>query len=129
MADPWARVRSTAALTEHVDRRRTVAGSGGDALSATRQLLAPFAATTITGLPPFQGGAAGYIGYDWGRVLERLPSPRYADLDVPDVMLGLYDWVIAWDHRAGRAWLVSTGMPETGSAPRSTGCGADGGGG
>ena len=29
--------------------------------------------TPVPGLPPFQGGAAGYIGYDYGAVLERLP--------------------------------------------------------
>jgi para-aminobenzoate synthetase component 1 len=27
--------------------------------------------------------------------------------------VGLYDWVIGWDHAGGRAWLVSTGFPET----------------
>ena len=114
-AAPWARVRSTASLAEHSIGDGPWTASEGDALAAVGQLLAPFETATVPGLPPFQGGAAGYIGYDWGRVLERLPSPRYADLDVPDVMFGLYDWVIAWDHRAGRAWLVSTGMPAEGA--------------
>src|SRR5439155_1597681 len=63
-----------------------------------------------------QGGAAGYVGYDWGMMLERVPRPRYDDLAVPDLLLGLYDWVIAWDHAAGRAWVVSTGIPERGAA-------------
>jgi len=110
-ADPWARVRSTAALAEYSIGGAVWTPGEGDALAIVGRLLAPFEAATVPGLPPFQGGAAGYLGYDWGRVLERLPSPRYADLDVPDVMLGLYDWVVAWDHRAGKAWLVSTGMP------------------
>jgi para-aminobenzoate synthetase component 1 len=114
-ADPWARVRSTVSLAEHAIGGGPWTASEGDALATVRRLLAPFEAPTVPELPPFQAGAAGYIGYDWGRVLERLPSPRYADLDVPDVMLGLYDWVLAWDHHAGRAWLVSTGMPETGA--------------
>ena len=70
-------------------------------------------ADPVAGLPPFQGGVAGYIGYDWGLTLERLPAPRYDDLALPDVMLGMYDWVLAWDHVASRAWLISTGMPET----------------
>jgi len=65
----------------------------------------------VAELPPFQGGAAGYVGYDWGMMLERVPRPRYDDLAVPDLLLGLYDWVIAWDHAAGRAWVVSTGIP------------------
>ena len=33
-------------------------------------------------------------------MLERIPPTRYDDLALPDVMLGLYDWVIAWDHRS-----------------------------
>ncbi len=85
----------------------------GDPLLAVQQLLAPFAADAVPGLPPFQGGAAGYIGYDYGASLERLPRPLYDDLDIPDVVLGVYDWVIAWDHRMSRAWLMSTGLPAT----------------
>ena len=88
----------------------------GDGLSAARALLPREPAAPVSGLPPFQGGIAGYLGYDWGAVLERLPRPRYDDLAIPDVVLGLYDWVIAWDHRIGTAWLLSTGLPESGSA-------------
>ena len=69
-------------------------------------------AEVVPGLPPFQGGAAGYVAYDWGLTLERLPAPRYDDLGLPDLVLGLYDWVIAWDHESSRAWLISTGIPE-----------------
>jgi para-aminobenzoate synthetase component 1 len=84
-------------------------------LAAVREILRPFAADAVSGLPPFQGGAAGYIGYDYGSLLERLPAARYDDLAVPEVLLGIYDWVIAWDHRLGTAWVISTGMPETGA--------------
>ena len=38
-------------------------------------------------------------------------------------MLGLYDWVIAWDHRLGTAWIVSTGLPGSG-AERAPGRGS-----
>src|SRR5439155_1615343 len=47
--------------------------------------------------------------------LARVPRAPYDHLAVPDLLLGLYDWVIAWDHQAGRAWLISTGMPERGA--------------
>ena len=63
--------------------------AGGDPLATARNLLAPHRRASLTGLPPFQGGLAGYIGYDSGAVL------------------GLYDWVIAWDHVAGRAWIMA----------------------
>src|SRR2546425_12092723 len=49
-------------------------------------------------------------------MIERIPRPRCDDLAIPDVVLGLYDWVIAWDHQAQRAWVISTGIPEQGTA-------------
>jgi para-aminobenzoate synthetase component 1 len=57
------------------------------------------------GAPPFLGGLVGYLGYDLGRRLERLPLIAVADQDLPDLRLGLYDWVIAWDRLTGWAWL------------------------
>jgi para-aminobenzoate synthetase component 1 len=113
-ADPVAVVRSKGARVECGSR-----AVSGDALETLRALLAPFAANPMPGLPPFQGGAAGYLAYDWGRALERIPAPRYDDLSVPDVVLGVYDWVLAWDHEASRAWLVSTGLLEVSPAARA----------
>ena len=85
-----------------------------NALGGVRELLAPHLTEPVSGLPPFQGGAAGYLAYDWGAVLERLPSPRYDDLSIPDVVFAIYDWVIAWDHLERRAWIISTGLPDIG---------------
>jgi para-aminobenzoate synthetase component I len=115
-ADPARVVRSKGRVTELGGPGRPWTRLDADPLVAVRDLLAPFAVAPVFGLPPFQGGAAGYVGYDYGAVLERLPAARYDDLAIPDVMLGLYDWVIAWDHRLDTAWIVSTGLPETGAA-------------
>ena len=115
-ADPALVVRSKGPRTELGGPGRAWTPLDADPLAAVRDLLAPFAARPVSGLPPFQGGAAGYIGYDYGAVLERLPAPRFDDLAIPDVMLGLYDWVVAWDHRLDTAWIVSTGLPEIGAA-------------
>lgn len=75
--------------------------------------LASWKVEPIAGLPPFQGGAAGLFGYDLCHHLERLPWPRFDEFEVPDLAIGFYDWVIAFDHLAQRAWLISTGFPET----------------
>jgi para-aminobenzoate synthetase component 1 len=107
-ADPVVVVRSKNARTELVDPRTGHARVvDGDALRIVRTLLAPFTSEPDPDLPPFQGGAAGYIGYDWGAQLERLPTPRFDDLDIPDVILGIYDTVLAWDHLAGRCWRIT----------------------
>ena len=112
-ADPVAIVRSRGVEVECLDlqtgARREISG---DPLVVLRELVMPYAAEPVAGLPPFQGGAAGYVAYDWGLTLERLPAPRYDDLGLPDLVLGLYDWVIAWDHESSRAWVISTGIPE-----------------
>jgi para-aminobenzoate synthetase component I len=114
-ADPFTAARSKGQLTQQLVEGKWIR-VGGDPLTHVRTLLAPHAAEPVAGLPPFQGGAAGYVGYDWGMMLERVPRPHYDDLEVPDVQLGLYDWVIAWDHASGRAWILSSGIPERGAA-------------
>jgi para-aminobenzoate synthetase component 1 len=69
-------------------------------------------AEPVPGLPPFQGGAAGLFGYGLCHHVERLPRPRYDEFALPDLAVGIYDWVLAFDHAPGRAWLISTGFPE-----------------
>jgi para-aminobenzoate synthetase component 1 len=60
----------------------------------------------IPDLPPFQGGLAGLFGYGLCHTLERIPRPRLDEFHSPDLAVGLYDWVVSFDHRQGRAWHV-----------------------
>ena len=89
---------------------------GRDALSTLREVIAPFRIAPLPGLPPFQGGFAGYIGYEFGSTLEKSSPPPTEGLGIPDLALGLYDWTMAWDHLEDRAWLISTGLPEHGAS-------------
>lgn len=62
----------------------------------------------IPGLPPFQGGLVGALGYGLNRILEpRVPANKYRDLDLPDMVVGTYDWVISFDHLCNRCWLIA----------------------
>jgi para-aminobenzoate synthetase component I len=67
-------------------------------------------------LPPFIGGLVGYLAYDLGHELERLPTLARDDQDLPRLHLALHDWVVAWDRRTGAAWLG--GRPTDGDAAR-----------
>jgi para-aminobenzoate synthetase component 1 len=73
---------------------------------------------TLAGLPPFQGGAAGLFGYDLCHHIERLPRPGRDEFRTPDLAVGFYDWVVAFDHMQQRAWIISTGLPERAPARR-----------
>src|SRR5262245_17371506 len=83
----------------------------GDPFTILARHLAAFTTEPVPGLPPFQGGAAGLFGYDLCHHVERLPCPRHDEFGVPDLAIGLYDWVIAFDQE-GLAWIISTGLPE-----------------
>ncbi len=85
----------------------------GDPFTVLAKRLQQWRTAPVAGLPPFQGGAAGIFGYDLCHHLERLPRPRIDDFEIPDLAVGFYDWVLAFDHREGRTWINSTGFPET----------------
>jgi para-aminobenzoate synthetase component 1 len=86
---------------------------GSDALAALEQRLKPYATPTLAGLPPFQGGAAGLLGYELGASLERLPRAGFDEFQTPALAIGLYDVVLAVDHVQRQAWIISQGFPET----------------
>jgi para-aminobenzoate synthetase component 1 len=61
---------------------------------------------------PFAGGAVGYFAYDLARRIEPLPHHAEADIGMPEMAVGIYDWALVCDHRAEKCWLVSHGRVE-----------------
>jgi para-aminobenzoate synthetase component 1 len=108
-ADPLVWLESSAGQT----RRNGVAIPAVEPFHALRELLAPHRLESRFDLPPFQGGVAGLFGYGLAHHLETLPRPTFDDFRVPDLAVGLYDWVFAFDHARGKAWVIATGLPET----------------
>ncbi len=89
-------------------------------LDDLRQLLARFPLGHIEGLPPFQGGAAGYLSYEAARFLEPRLAERIPPSRVPPIEFRIYDRVVAFDHLQQRAFAISTGYPERSEASRQT---------
>ncbi|MBI2872952.1 MAG: aminodeoxychorismate synthase component I [Chloroflexi bacterium] len=111
VADPFLVVRSRG-------RRVTLEQDGaceeveGDPWTVLQGLVRRCSLARVPGLPPLQGGAVGYLSYDLGRHIERLPSLARDDTGLPELCMGLYDWVVAHDGDTGQAYLVSTGLPD-----------------
>jgi para-aminobenzoate synthetase component 1 len=57
-------------------------------------------------LPPFLGGAVGYLSYDLVREFETLPSIAKDDLQLPCLQFGLYDIITAIDHQTDRLQII-----------------------
>lgn len=52
---------------------------------------------------PFTGGLVGMFGYDLGRAIEYLPLSYAKTTDTPDMFVGVYTKVIAFDHKNKKA--------------------------
>jgi para-aminobenzoate synthetase component I len=78
-----------------------------ETLEEIKAFLTAHARVHIPGLPPFQGGLAGFIAYDFGRKLEPKAKIAKRKAIAPDVVLHHYETVISFDHLQERAWIVS----------------------
>lgn len=61
---------------------------------------------------PFRIGAVGYFSYDIGRLLETLPNKAPQDINLPEAIIGIYEWSIINDHHLKQTWLI-TGFDRT----------------
>ncbi len=84
----------------------------GNPFEVLQQEWQQYSQPRLVDLPPFQGGVAGMLGYELGSYLENVPQSPIDDLELPELILGFYDVVIAWDHEQKRAWVFSSGYPE-----------------
>lgn len=80
-------------------------------LETLRQMVAIPSTIPVEGLPPFVGGAVGIFGYDVGRWFERLPAMAQDDLHLPDLVVGLYETIVAVDHATEAAWVITRALP------------------
>jgi para-aminobenzoate synthetase component I len=85
---------------------------GDDPFAEISLMLNRLPCDSVPGLPPFQGGLAGLMSYELGRCFERVSAAPHDEFQLPVLAVGLYDWVIAWDHAENRAWIISQGWPE-----------------
>lgn len=67
----------------------------GEALEELEKLVSEYKLPFQQNLPDYQGGAIGFISYDYARKIEVLPDLAENDLHIPDIYFHLYDcWAV-----------------------------------
>ncbi|MCR8855524.1 anthranilate synthase component I family protein [Lysinibacillus fusiformis] len=67
----------------------------GESLALLEDLVGEYQVSYNAELPVFQGGAIGFVTYDYARNIEVLPNTAKDDLQVPDIYFYLFDsWAV-----------------------------------
>lgn len=67
----------------------------GEPLDLLERFVANYQLSYDAKLPAFQGGAIGFVSYDYARKIEALPTVAVDDLQVPDIYFYLFDcWAV-----------------------------------
>jgi anthranilate synthase component 1 len=79
--------------------------SADEPVRQLRSALQPLRVYPSDSLPPFFGGAVGFLGYGVARWLERLPD-RHPPQAIPEAELLFFDEVIVFDRETGSVSLI-----------------------
>lgn len=80
--------------------------SSENPLDSLREELNKYKTVNNTHLP-FAGGAVGYLSYDIGNYIEKLPRTAIDDMNVYDLYFGFYDHVIVIDHLEEKTYIAT----------------------
>lgn len=107
-ADPFIKLETCGQNTSIHYRNGQSQQSIDEPFSILQQVLKPLSQKTCD--LPFTGGAMGYFGYDLGRRLETISTHTLDAEKIPEMAVGIYDWVIVVDHKDQQCYLASLGL-------------------
>ena len=79
----------------------------GKPLEELRAIMSGYSPVKVGGLPPFHGGAVGYMSYDQVRFFETLPDANPDTLHLPDLYFVITDTILLFDHMNNCIKIVS----------------------
>lgn len=110
-SDPYLMFSGTG-NTYEIRRQDSVTRKTGDPLQALFNILNFSKVPRSVTLPPFIGGAVGFLSYDCVRQFEALPNIATNDLCLPDMEFLFVDLLAAIDHATHTLHLIYTPAPE-----------------
>jgi anthranilate synthase component 1 len=118
--EKWARysfLGSGSPVVVHEDRgdllviqgaRKKRISSRGAPLERLKEMMEGYRPVTVPDLPPFVGGAVGYLSYDMVRTFEDLAARKKDLLNLPDFAFLLTDTMLIFDNVAHKIKVVAT---------------------
>jgi anthranilate synthase component 1 len=77
-----------------------------DPLTLIQDEMRRYQLVRLPGLPPFHGGAVGYLSYEIARYFERLPAPQADPVGLPEAVFLFTDSLLVFDHLQHRIRIV-----------------------
>ncbi|SKC15929.1 aminodeoxychorismate synthase, subunit I [Lysinibacillus sp. AC-3] len=78
----------------------------GEPLDLLEKLVEKYHVSYNAELPVFQGGAIGFVAYDYARKIEVLPNTAIDDLHVPDIYFYMFDCWAVHDVKTNNVTLM-----------------------
>lgn len=89
-----------------------------DPIGELKKIFSGFKSAPVAGIPDFNGGAIGYIGYDVIKLYEKVPHEKKIDtLGWPDIYLMFNDVLMIFDHVYHKIQVVNNIFIEVGDTP------------
>ncbi|MDM5296677.1 anthranilate synthase component I family protein [Bacillus pumilus] len=79
----------------------------GDPFRAFAEWFQSLQTETNDEYPDFQGGAIGFLSYDYARYIEHFKMLSLDDLKTPDMYFLVFDDVAVFDHQESALWLIT----------------------
>lgn len=79
----------------------------GKPLQTLEKWMQQFSFPPLPGLPDFQGGAIGFISYDYAWCIEKLPHKAVDDVGLPLLYFLVFDEWAVFDHDDQSLWLMT----------------------
>jgi anthranilate synthase component I len=98
--------------TEFYSNGETIKATMPDPTAFIEAKLASRTVATVPDLPPFLGGAIGYLGYDVIRFVEHLPNAPKDDRGLPDIDVAFYHQLLVFDNIAKTLLIVALVAPK-----------------
>lgn len=105
--DPSLVLRGSGKSVEIVENGRTRPFPASDPVQALKELLGGYRPVSDETLPPFTGGAVGYLSYDCVRLFETIPEFNPDELRLPDLYFMFSDTLVVFDRLLNKLKIIA----------------------